>query len=200
MPVHAYLYSRLIEESEARVEMAAHFDSPADMFVASRILLLGAALLVLTACGGGGGGGGSGGPPPPPQPSVTGNGFAPASGPGDTSSYFPTGLQDQLLLDLTQTISNAAMETVDVPAGTFANALKQVTTINATVHDGTQSAPVTGSDTAWYAPGAGEIKDQSTASGGGTTINTSMELRGYTLNGTLHGIAPSTAPAARSEE
>ena len=304
MPVHAYLHSRLMEESEARVEMAAHFDSPADMFVASRILLLGAALLVLTACGGGGGGGGSGGPPPPPQPSVTGNGFAPASGPGDTSSYFPTGLQDQwrfdfttdhpsatqpsgplsvtvtgtktiqgvsatvftrsnplntaggpdnyfavsnggvtalgntdsndtisplivpyvqalfpvalgqvsqvvgqnlpfghdsnnnpITLDLTQTISNAAMETVDVPAGTFANALKQVTTINATAHDGTQSAPVTGSDTAWYAPGAGEIKDQSTASGGGTTINTAMELRGYTLNGTLHGIAPNTAPA-----
>src|SRR5256885_6653779 len=28
MPVHAYLHSRLMEESEARVEMAAHFDSP----------------------------------------------------------------------------------------------------------------------------------------------------------------------------
>ena len=38
MPVHAYLHSRLMEESEARVEMAAHFDSPADMLVASRIL------------------------------------------------------------------------------------------------------------------------------------------------------------------
>jgi len=35
MPVHAYLHSRLMEESEARVEMAAHFDSPADMLVAS---------------------------------------------------------------------------------------------------------------------------------------------------------------------
>src|SRR5437879_9587454 len=38
MPVHAYLHSRLMEESEARVEMAAHFGSPADMLVASRIL------------------------------------------------------------------------------------------------------------------------------------------------------------------
>src|SRR6266513_3177600 len=38
MPVHAYLHSRLMEESQARVEMAAHFDSPADMLVASRIL------------------------------------------------------------------------------------------------------------------------------------------------------------------
>lgn len=98
-------------------------------------------------------------------------------------------------LNLTQTIVNVAMETVDVPAGTFANALKQVTTITATAVDGTQSAPVTGSDTAWYAPGAGQVKDQSTASGGGTTINEASELRGYTLNGTLHGIAPSTAPA-----
>src|SRR5438874_749833 len=38
MPVHAYIHSRLMEESEARVEMAAHFDSPADTLVASRIL------------------------------------------------------------------------------------------------------------------------------------------------------------------
>jgi hypothetical protein len=38
MPVHAYKHSRLMEESEARVEMAACFDSPADTLVASRIL------------------------------------------------------------------------------------------------------------------------------------------------------------------
>lgn len=38
MPVHAYKHSRLMEESEARVEMTARFDSPADMLVASRIL------------------------------------------------------------------------------------------------------------------------------------------------------------------
>src|SRR2546421_8416330 len=38
MPVHAYMHSRLMEESEARVEMAACFDSPADTLVADRIL------------------------------------------------------------------------------------------------------------------------------------------------------------------
>src|ERR1700716_1872537 len=38
MPVHAYKHSRLMEESEARVEMAACFDSPADTLVADRIL------------------------------------------------------------------------------------------------------------------------------------------------------------------
>jgi hypothetical protein len=265
--------------------------------------LLGAALLVLTACGGGGGGGGSGGPPPPPAPIVTGNGFAPTTGPGDTNSYFPTGAQDQWLFDfttddpkalaqagtvtiavtgtktiqgvsatvytradptsssggydeyfavgnggvtalgntdpgdlispliipyvellfpvslgqvsqvvgenlpfgtdanhnpitlnLTQTITNSAMETVDVPAGTFTNALKQVTTINATAQDGMQSVPITGTDSAWYAAGAGQVKDQSTATGGGTTINTAAQLRSYSINGKLRGIAPSPSP------
>ena len=259
--------------------------------------LLTANLLALISCGGAGG---SGGPPPPPQPSVTGNGFAPSSGPGDTNGYFPVGAQDQwvvdyttddpkapapagtltvtvtgtktiqganatvythsdsvnpagdydqyfavgnggvtalgntdpgdtlspliipyvqslfpvalgqvsqvvgqnlpyghdsnnnpITLDLTQTISNAGMETVDVPAGTFANALKQVTTISATAHDGTQSAPVTASDTTWYASGVGEIKEEASATGGNTTINSAGELRRYLINGQLHGIGAS---------
>jgi uncharacterized glyoxalase superfamily metalloenzyme YdcJ len=38
MSVHAYKHSRLMEESEARVEMAACFDSPVDTLVADRIL------------------------------------------------------------------------------------------------------------------------------------------------------------------
>jgi len=38
MPVHAYKHSRLMEESEARVEMAACFDSPVDTLVADCIL------------------------------------------------------------------------------------------------------------------------------------------------------------------
>jgi uncharacterized glyoxalase superfamily metalloenzyme YdcJ len=38
MVVHAYNHARLMEESEARVEMAASFDSPADLLVASRLL------------------------------------------------------------------------------------------------------------------------------------------------------------------
>ena len=38
MLVQAYKHARLMEESEARVEMAASFDSPADMLVASRLL------------------------------------------------------------------------------------------------------------------------------------------------------------------
>lgn len=254
---------------------------------------------LLVACGGGGGGGG---PPPPPQPSVTGNGAAPTTGPGDASSYFPIGAQDSWVLDyttndpkastasgtetatatgtmmigslnatvfsidnttraagpydtyyalsnggvtaagntdatdtisplivpyvqllfpvalgqisqvtgtnlpfgkdasgnpitlnLTQTISNAAMETVDVPAGTFVNALKQTTSVSATAMDGMQSAQITGTDTSWYAAGVGEIKDQSSVTAGSTTIAAEGDLRRYLINGQWHGIAPSGA-------
>lgn len=266
----------------------------------ARGLLLGAAL-ALTACGGGGGGGGGSTTlPPPPTSSVTGNGFAPSTGPGDTASYFPVGAGDKWLfdyttddpnapapsgtvtvsvngtktiqgasatvytrsdsanpagsydqyfavgkggvttlgntdsadmispliipyvqllfpvglgqvskvvcqnlaygtdtnnnpvtLDLTQTITDAAMETVDVPAGTFANALRQTTSIDATVKDGTQSAPVIANDTSWYVAGVGQIKDQSSATGGGKTLNSSSELRSYAIKGQSHGIGPS---------
>jgi hypothetical protein len=38
MPVHAYKHSRLMEESEARVELSPVYDSPEDMLVASRML------------------------------------------------------------------------------------------------------------------------------------------------------------------
>jgi hypothetical protein len=38
MLTHAYRHARLMEESEARVEMAAVFDTPADTLIASRIL------------------------------------------------------------------------------------------------------------------------------------------------------------------
>src|SRR6266849_2223792 len=38
MQVRAYKHARLMEESEARVEMAARFDSPADTLVARGIL------------------------------------------------------------------------------------------------------------------------------------------------------------------
>src|SRR5256885_811516 len=73
--------------------------------------LLTANLLALISCGGAGG---SGGPPPPPQPSVTGNGFAPSSGPGDTNGYFPVGAQDQWVVDYTTDDPKAP-----APAGTL---------------------------------------------------------------------------------
>lgn len=47
--------------------------------------------LLLAACGGGGDGG--------PKPTVTGNGFAPAAGPGDVEGYFPHAVGDRWSID-----------------------------------------------------------------------------------------------------
>jgi hypothetical protein len=262
---------------------------------------------LLSACGSGGGGGGSV-TPPTPQPSVTGNGFAPSSGPGDTSGYLPAAAGNQwsfnftttdpaaltpfgiiefavtgtktiqgasatvltrtdptvksggfdayfgvsnggitalgntsagdtisplitpyvqllfpvalgqvssvvgtnlaagknsqgvaISLDITQTITNAAFETVEVPAGSFGNALKQTTTIAATAKANGQTAPVSGTETTWYVPGIGEVKDQSTASGNGTTITSNTELRGFVVNGVRHGFGAAASVVAALE-
>jgi hypothetical protein len=59
-------------------------------------------IVALNACGGGGGGGG-GGSPTPPAPTVTGNGVAPASGPGDATHFFPLGTTDQWFYNSTKT-------------------------------------------------------------------------------------------------
>lgn len=92
--------------------------------------------------------------------------------------------------DLTQTIENVDFEPVDVPAGSFANALKQTTTISGTATDQGQSVAFSGTDTAWFVPGIGQVKDSTTAASNGTTISTSAELRGYGVNGRQHGLGP----------
>src|SRR2546423_13088446 len=53
--------------------------------------------LLLFGCGGGGGGygGGGGGGGGGGSPTVTGKGFAPSTGPGDTAGYFPVGAGGQ---------------------------------------------------------------------------------------------------------
>jgi hypothetical protein len=261
----------------------------------ARLLLL--TSLALSACGGGGGGGGgnpSGGGGTP----VTGNGFAPATGPGDTSHYFPqaqgnnwsfnfltndptaitssavvglavtgtktvqgvtatvltrtdptlaSGGYDQyfyvnaggvtnlgntdstdtisplivpyvqllfpvqigpvssltgtnlpfgkdssgnpVTLNLTQNIANIVIESIDVPAGTYSNALRQTTAVTATAYDGGQpSTAVSGTDTSWLVPGIGQIKEQISTSASGSAINSSSELRGFAVNGEPHGL------------
>jgi hypothetical protein len=93
-------------------------------------------------------------------------------------------------LDLTQTIANSAFESIDVPAGTFTGALKQTTVISGTVHDNGQAAPITGTDTSWYVPGVGPVRDLSSATGGGTTLNSDAQLRFFVVNGAPHGLGP----------
>jgi hypothetical protein len=254
-------------------------------------------LLAPIGCGGGGGGGGGApGGGGPPGPTITGTGFAPSTGPGDTAGYFPVASGDQwqfnysttdpkavaptavvtvsvngtksvlgatatvltqtnptiatggydqyvsvspggvtalgntnagdtitplivpyvqmlfpvqlgtvstvtgqnlpagndpsgnaITLDLTQTIANASMETVDVPAGSYAGALKQVTTVTGTAHDKGQSLAVAGTDTAWFVAGLGEVKETISTASGGVTISSSAELRTAIANGQTRG-------------
>jgi hypothetical protein len=93
-------------------------------------------------------------------------------------------------LNFTQTIVNSGLETVSVPAGTFANAMRQVTTISGTALDGSQSIPVSGTDTVWFAPGVGQVKEISVANASGTTITTTFDLKGFVVNGQSHGFGP----------
>jgi len=256
----------------------------------------------LTACGGGGGGGG-GSASGPPAATVTGNGLAPATGPGDTASYFPSSTGDQwsfnyttndttalspyaivgvavngtkivqgvsatvftrtdptvasggsdqyfyvnaggvtllgnndatdsitplivpyvellfpvqvgsvsslsgtnlafgkdksgnsITLNLTQTIANVAIESVDVPAGTFANAMHQTTKVAGTAFDSAQSTPaISGTDDIWLVPGIGQVKEQTAVSGGATQVSSASELRGYIVNGKPHGLGPASS-------
>jgi len=93
-----------------------------------------------------------------------------------------------ITLDMTQTTANSSIESVDVPAGSYANALKQVTTINGTAHDNGQSGAVTGTETTWLVPGIGIVKDTNSAMSVAQTISSSAELRSATVNGQTHGL------------
>lgn len=96
-------------------------------------------------------------------------------------------------LNLTQSIANVAVESVDVPAGTFTNAMRQTTTVSATAYDSGRTSPaVSGTDTSWLAPGVGQIKEQLSVSANGNSRTASSELRGYTVNGRQHGLGAAT--------
>jgi hypothetical protein len=103
-----------------------------------------------------------------------------------------------ITLNLTQTIVNSGLETVSVPAGTFANAMKQVTTVNGTAVDGSQSILVSGTDTVWLAPGVGQVKETTMANASGTSITSTFDLKGFVVNGQSHGFGPPKTLTAAS--
>jgi hypothetical protein len=103
-----------------------------------------------------------------------------------------------ITLNLTQTIVNSGLETVSVPAGTFANAMKQVTTVTGTAVDGTQSIPVSGTDTVWLAPGVGQVKETTVANASGTSVTSTFDLKGFVVNGQSHGFGPPKVLTAAS--
>jgi len=257
---------------------------------------------LLASCGGGGGGGdgSNGGTPPPPPPTVTGNVFAPTTGPGDTENYFPSstgnkwfmtfasaetggagtsgisttsvtgtktvlGVSAKVLLqedstggtgslenyyaisaggitfvgdndtedditpqlvpwaqllfpvnlgtvsslsasnlplgtdatgnpitvNLTQRIENVSFEPLNVPAGAFPRALKQVTTLSGTVRIAklNLSVSLSGDQTRWLVPGVGVIGETTRATLDTDTSTSTAWLRGYVLEGVQHGYA-----------
>jgi hypothetical protein len=95
-----------------------------------------------------------------------------------------------ITLNLTQTIANTMIETVDVPAGTYTNAMKQLTTVNATAFDNGQSAAITGSETTWLVPGVGVVRDMTSVMSTAQTITSNAELRTATIGGSTHGFGP----------
>ena len=93
-------------------------------------------------------------------------------------------------LDLTQTIANAAFETVEVPSGTYKNALRQTTNITTTATDNGQTGQASGVENTWYVPGLGPVKDTTSVTGSGRTTTTDAEMRFADVNATAYGFAP----------
>jgi hypothetical protein len=114
-----------------------------------------------------------------------------------SGSHLPLGKNSQgnsLIGSLTYTITNADIEAITVPAGSFPNALKQVTATSVTGTDSTtnQSTTVTGTDTIWLVPGIGTVKEISVVNSN-PPVTTENDLRGYIVNGHGHGLsAPET--------
>lgn len=116
---------------------------------------------------------------------------------GDLATIVATGLPagrdpygNPLKLDVTQRIANEAFEPVAVPAGAFPGALKQVTTIGGTVVDAALSIsiPFSGSETRWFAPGVGLVKQATAATVDADSSTGVAEVRGYSVGGVPHGI------------
>ena len=100
------------------------------------------------------------------------------------------GIGNPITLNITQTIDNVAIEAVSVSAGSFSNAMKQVSTISGTARDAAlgQSIAISGTATDWLVPGVGLVKQTSSTTVGTTTIDTSQEMRGYIVAGLFHGL------------
>ncbi len=107
---------------------------------------------------------------------------------GLTLSYDSSG--KPITIDFTQTVNNIGTEVVTTSAGTFTNALKQVSTVNGTATDSAtgQAVGVSGTVTSWLAPGIGLVDQTTSATAGGITVTHSQDLRGYFLGGVQHGL------------
>ena len=115
------------------------------------------AAVLLASCGGGGGGGGGsgGGTPPPPPPTVTGNVFAPTTGPGDTENYFPSSTGNKWFMTYASTETGAAG--ISGISTTSVTGTRTVLGVSAKVLLQEDSTGNTGSIENYYAISAGGI-------------------------------------------
>lgn len=110
-----------------------------------------------------------------------------------TGTNLPIGTDNAgntLTLDVTQRVQNAAFESVNVPAGSFTRALKQVTTIDGTVRNLrlNQSVDISGEEVNWSVPGVGIVKSTSSVSVDVESSSSTAQLRGYVVNGVKRGL------------
>jgi hypothetical protein len=97
----------------------------------------------LTSCGGGGGSANG-----PPAATVAGNGLAPATGPGDTASYFPSSTGDQWSFNYTTNDSTALSPYAIV--GVAVNGKKTVQGMSATVFTRTDPTIASGGSDQYF--------------------------------------------------
>lgn len=101
------------------------------------------------------------------------------------------GSGNPLVLDLTQRVVNLGFERVEVPAGSFAQVLRQETTIDAVLRSqsiGNVNLPVHAVQTRWYAPGVGIVKQTVQTTVEGSVSSSQGELRGYSVGGVRRGL------------
>jgi len=108
---------------------------------------------------------------------------------GTNLPFGTDGSGNPVTLNVTQQIQNTAFEPINVPAGNFARALKQVTQLNATANNArlNQSVDVSGTETTWIVPGVGVVKTTSSATIDVETSSSAAELRGYVIDGVRYG-------------
>jgi hypothetical protein len=99
-----------------------------------------------------------------------------------------------LTMETLQTIENVQYEPLETWAGSFASTLKQVTSISGSVSDAALhvSIPFSGSETRWFAPGAGVVRQTNSVTVDVITTGSEAEVRGYQIGGVRHGVGRAT--------
>lgn len=92
-------------------------------------------------------------------------------------------------VDFTLHITMDGFEALAVPAGSFSRTARRTSKIDGTVHaTGGGSAAFTALENLWSAPGVGVVKQVTSVTAGGQTLQQTSEARGYKVDGVAHGI------------